>query len=280
MALLRIKQWIGQRSGLVAGGIFVLALILYAIAYLIERGFTGLSTGIIIGAVATALLLAAVSVTIEQYIKAKLSDQEVNIAIKCREFGIQNLEERSVSRGIALDPPADILNTCRSEVLVIAYSADNFVERNKSWIIKALENGKYVGLLILHPKQLEQANQTEKGRDISPQTRKTLGYSKEFITGRPERANRLKVRGYSGHFYFTGILIDRNILRPPISASTKGPVRIQLKGNFKSQHEGLVLTFNSRSKYAIYYEESCREIWNLARDLLNTKENATSPNLS
>jgi len=277
MALLRIKQWIGQRASFVAIGIFVLALILYAIAYIIERGFTGLSTGMVIAAVATALLLAAVSVTIEQYIKAKLSDQEVNTALKCREFGIQNLEERSLSRSIGLDLPTEILNACRSEVLVIAYSADNFIERNKSWVRKALDNGKSVGLLILHPEQLEQANQTENQRDIFPQIEKTLGYCKKIIAERSDRANHLKVRGYRGHFYFTGIFIDCNILQPSQSAPA-GLVRIQLKANFKTQHEGLVLTFNPKSRYAIYYAESCRKIWNQAEDLLNAKEYATSPN--
>jgi hypothetical protein len=275
MALLRIKQWIGQRPSLVAGGIFVLALILYAIAYLIERGFTGLSTGAVIAAVATALLLAAVSVTIEQYIKAKLSDQEVSTALKCREFGIQNLEERSVSRGIGLSPPHELLNICRSEVLVIGYSADKFVEDYQSWIVEALDKGKYVGILILHPEQLEQANYTERQRDIKPQIKKTLGYCKKFVDESPEREKRLWVRGYRGHFYFTGIFVDRSIVTTTPSPSTNGPVRIQLKANFKSQHEGLLLTFNSQSRHATYYEESCREIWNRAEDL-NTKENVMS----
>lgn len=276
MALLRIKQWIGQRSSFVAGVVFVFALILYAIAYLVERGFTGLSTGTVIAAVATALLLAAVSVTIEQYLKARLSDQEVNIALKCREFGIQDLEERSLSRRVGLYPPAEILSTCRSEVLVIGHSADNFIERNKSWIPEALDNGKYVALLILHPEQLEQANQTEDRRDISAQIEKTLEYCKTFIEERSDRANHLKVRGYRGHFYFTGIFIDCNIVEPSTSAPA-GLVRIQLKANFKSQHEGLVLEFNPKSKYAIYYAESCHKIWNQAEDLLNDKGYATSP---
>jgi len=127
----------------------------------------------------TALLLAAVSATIEQYIKAKLSDQEVNTALKCRELGIQNLEERSLSRSIGLDPPTEILNACRSEVLVIAYSADNFIERNESWVREALDNGKSVGLLILHPEQLEQANQTENQRDIFPQINKPWDIAKK-----------------------------------------------------------------------------------------------------
>jgi len=261
----------------VAGGVFALALILYAVAYLIERGFTGLNKGTVIAAVATALLLAAVSVTIEQYIKAKLSDQEVNIALKCREFGIQNLEERSVSRGISLSPPHEVLKICRSEVLVIGYSADKFVEDCQPWIVEALDNGKYVGLLILHPEQLEQANQTETQRNIKPQIDKTLGYCKKFVAGSPKRAKHLRVRGYHGHFYFTGIFVDRSIVATS-SASKNGPVRIQLKANFKSQHEGLLVAFNSNSRHATYYEESCREIWNQAEDLLNIKENAPSPN--
>lgn len=277
MSLLRIKQWIGQRSCFIAVGIFVLAFILYAIAYIIERGFTGLSTGMVIAAVATSFLLAGVSVTIEQYIKANLSDQEVNTALKCREFGIQNLEERSYSRGVNLDLPTDILNTYRREVLVIAYSADSFIERNNSWVKKALDNGKSVGLLILHPEQLEQSNQTEDHRDIFPQIEKTLGYCKKIIAESPARANYLYVKGYRGHFYFTGIFIDRNILRPSQSDPV-GLVRIQLKANFKTQHEGLVLTFNPKSRYASYYAESCREIWNRAEDLLNAKEEATSSN--
>lgn len=274
MNLLKIKQWIIQNSNSIAGGIFVFALILLAIAYIIERGFTGLSTATIIAAVATALLLASVSVTIEQYIKANLSNQEVRIILKYREFGIYDLEERSTSRRVNIYPPAKILDACRSEVLIIAYSAENFVEANQSWIAKALDNNKYIGLLILHPEHLEQANQTEKGRNIKSQIGKTLEYCKALTKDSNRRAAHLKVKGYRGHFYFTGIFIDRNIWGLPINNpyQVNGLVRIQLKANFKSQHEGLVPTFNPQSNYASYYEESCREIWKRSEDLLKGKK--------
>ena len=274
MNLLQIKQRIGQKFNLIVGVLFLLALILYAVAYIIEKGFTGLSIVTITAAVATALLLTAVSVTIEQYIKANLSDQEVKTMLKCREFGVQNLEERSTFRRINIYPPANILHTCHSEVLVVAYSAENLVEANQSWITSALNNNKYIGLLILHPEHLEQANQTEKGRDIKSQICKTLEYCKALTKDSNRRAAHLKVKGYRGHFYFTGIFIDRNIWGLPISNShqVNGLVRIQLKANFKSQHEGLVQTFNPQSKYAIYYEESCREIWKRSEDLLKGKK--------
>lgn len=274
MNLLQIKQRIGQKFNLIVGVLFLLALILYAVAYIIEKGFTGLSIVTITAAVATALLLTAVSVTIEQYIKANLSDQEVKTMLKCREFGVQNLEERNTFRRINIYPPANILDTCHSEVLILAYSAENFIEANQQWIAKALDNNIYIGLLIIHPEHLEQAKQTEKGRNIKPQIDKTLGYCKALTKDSNKRAAHLKAKGYRGHFYFTGIFIDRNIWGLPINNpyQVNGLVRIQLKANYKSQHIGLLPTFNPQSYYATYYEESCREIWKRAEDLFESKK--------
>ena len=95
----RIKRWIGERAGWVAGSLFVISLILYTFAYLIEKGFASLSLGTILAAIATAILLASVSVTIEQYIKTNLSEHELDMIQVCRDFGIQAIQERIVERG-------------------------------------------------------------------------------------------------------------------------------------------------------------------------------------
>lgn len=266
MAFSHLKQWIGKRASLVAGGLFIISLILYAVSYLIERGFTALSFGTIMAAVATALLLASVSVTIEQYIKAKLTDQEIDTIQTCREFGLQDVQERTLSRGQFAGLP-DLLDECRKEVLILAYAADNFIEQKMEWIIESLGRGINVGLLILHPKSLEQAEQTEE-RKFSAQTQKTLENCKLLIKKNTPGIENFKVRGYKGHLYFTGIFIDRCIIESPKKSIRPGRICIQLKANFKTQHKGILLTFTPKSRYAKYYTESCRDIWTKSEDLI------------
>ena len=106
------------------------------------------------------------------------------------------------------------------------------------------------------------------GRDIGPHIQKTLGYCRQLIAEDSRRAKYLKVRGYAGHLYFTGAFVDRNIMQSE-NKSHKGIVGVQIKANFKSQHEGIVLTFRPGSRYSTYYTDSCCEIWNRSSDLLN-----------
>lgn len=267
MALFNIKQWLGKRASLVTGGIFIIALVLYAIAYLIERGFTGLSFGTVIAAIATALLLASVSVTLEQYIKARLVDQEIATILTNRELGIQQISERDSLHGRFSGMPHEILSQCHSEIVILAYSAENFVERNQVWISESLDNNKYIGILLLDPAQLEHFNQIE-GINLNDCINKTLGYCRKLISEKPKRSQYLKVKGFEGHFYFGGVFVDRYIVQPHNDTSRLGTVCIQLKANFKSQHEGIVLTFNSNSRYSNYYSDSCREIWERSKDLI------------
>ncbi len=265
--LFRLKHWIGERPGVIAGAITILALILYAVAYIIERGFTGLTPGTLIASVATALLLASISVTIEQYIKAKLTDREINTIITIRDLGIEQIQERNVSRGLFSGLPTGILNACHHEVVVLAYAADNFIERNRPWIAESLDEGIRVGLILLHPDTLEQAEQTE-GRNITAHIQKTLAYCNQLIFENPERAKQLYVKGYTEHIYFSGVFIDRTIICSDTKHTKLGLVSIQLKANFKSQHQGIVLTFSPESRYCDFYCKSCSEIWKRSCDLL------------
>jgi len=251
----------------VAGGIFVLSLILFALAYLLEKGFTGLSFGTVTAAIATSLLLAAVSVTLEQYIKARLTDHEINTALISRELGIKRIGERNALRGLFSGIPEEVLKQCYCEIVIIAYSAENFVERNREWIKQSLDNGKYIGLLVLDPDKLQQPEETER-LDLNPYIQKTLGYCKQIISENPKRAEYLKVRGFTGHLYFGGVFIDRHIVQTNKANSSSGTVCIQLKANFKSHHEGIVLTFNPDSRYSSYYTDSCKEIWKTSKDLI------------
>lgn len=265
---------IEERAGLAAVAIIVLALILFALAYLVEQGFTGLDTGTVIASVATALLLGAMSVLIEQYTKNKLLNQEVDTILVNHQLGVRLVRERNIPRGVFTGMPSDILNGCRREFLTVAYSADNFIERNRAWVTSSLDSGKHIGLLVLHPDCLEQAEETE-GRDISSHIQKTLAYCNQLIAEDPARAVYLRVRGYAGHFCFTGILVDRSIIEREKDFSQKGIASVQLKANFKSQHEGLVVTLRPGSPYSTYCTESCRQVWDRSCDLLGN-DNKTS----
>ncbi len=159
--------------------------------------------------------------------------------------------------------------------MVVAYAADNFVERNQPWIQASIANGIHIGLLILHPYHLKQAKETE-GRDISAHINKTLSYTEQLINGLDQPKGSLEVRGYHEHIYYSGIFVDRNILNK--STRKIGKVSIQAKANFKSQHQGLNLTFLPNSKYSDYYSESCLKIWEAAKILKTSKNFQTNNN--
>ncbi len=267
MFRVRMKQWLGERASLVAVGLFALALFLYALAYLLEKGFTALTPGTVIGAVATALLLAAVSVTIEQYIKTNLTDIDVTSVLRSRELGIQQIAERNIARGRFTGLLKGFLDECREEIVILAYAGDNFIERNRAWIKEALRHGTQVGLLILHPEQLEQADQTE-GRDISSHIQKTLGYCRQLVAENPPGVEKFEVRGYTGHLYYTAIFVDRQIKNEVKGSEGTGRVCVQMKANYMSQHQGIVVTFNGKSPYSRYYTSSCRVLWQNSADLL------------
>jgi hypothetical protein len=272
MKLEYIKRLVGENTILVTIALVILALVLFAFAYLLEKGITGISFATILASIATALLLSAFSFFIEQMSKEKILRKEVDTIFVKHHLGIRLLQERNIPRGAFTGMPNDILDRCGYEFVIVAYSADNFVERNRTWIINALDSGKNIGLLLLHPDNVQQAEQTE-GRDIQPHIQKTLGYCRQLITEKSERAQNLKVRGYAGHFYFTGIFIDCFILQSDKNMTQRGVVSIQLKANFKSQHEGIVMTLRPGSQYSNYYTDSCREIWAQSRDLICSNEN-------
>jgi hypothetical protein len=267
IAMPRFKKWVGERAGALAILLFCIALVLYGIAFLIEKGLSSLSPATFIAAVATALLLASVSVTLEQYIKASLTDPEVNSVLMARKLGLQLIQERNVAQGLFTGMPPAILDACNRELVIVGYSADNFVVRNKAWIIDAVKEGKHIGLLILHPNNLDQAKQTEK-RDLGSQIDTTLSLCGQLVSECAGAAGSFKVRGYPGHFYYTGIFVDRYIFSGNPSSVHVGLVCVQLKANFRSQHEGIVLTLSSNSRYAEYYSTSCRELWSESIDLL------------
>lgn len=263
----RFKKWVSERAGALAILLFCIGFVLYGIAFLLEKGFSSLSPATVIAAVATALLLAAVSVTLEQYIKTSLTDPDVNSVLMVRKLGLQLIQERNVAQGLFTGMPAETLDACNRELVVVGYSADNFVVRNKSWIVDAVKEGKHIGLLILHPEHLDQAKQTEK-RDLSSQIETTLGLCDQIVTECSGAPGSFKVRGYPGHFYYTGVFVDRYIFSGNPSSVHVGLVCIQLKANFRSQHEGIVLSLSRNSRYAEYYSLSCRELWSEAIDLL------------
>jgi len=268
MALIRLKRWLGERSPFVAAGLFGLALLLYGVAYLIERGFTALSPATLLGAIATAFLLASVSVTIEQYIKTRLTDPDLKSVLAARLLGIEEIGERNMAQSKFTGMPTDTLENCQRELLILAYSADNFVERKRWWIEEALDDGKYIGILILHPNTPEQGVETE-NRKLDYQAKKTIDLCKQIIAKNPSWSSRLALRGYQGHLYFTGVLVDRNILRPTARSVHLGRVCVQLKANYMTQHEGIVLTLSPGSPYSAYYSVSCRELWERAASLLS-----------
>ena len=270
MAYNRIKRWIGERAGWVAGSLFVISLILYTFAYLIEKGFASLSLGTILAAIATAILLASVSVTIEQYIKTNLSEHELDMMQVCRDFGIQAIQERIVERGEFAGLP-DLLEECRAEVLIVAYAADNFIEKKREWIVQSLGRGIKVGLLILHPDNLEQPKETQ-GLNFAPQTQKTLNYCEKLRKSKTPGIENFIVKGYAGHLYFTGIFVDRYITEPPKKKVKYGRACVQLKANYKSQHKGILLTFSSKSRQLEFYIDSCRQLWKRSEILVNCSQ--------
>ncbi len=275
MALLRLKQWLGARTNLLAATILGLSLVLYTIAYLLDKGLAGLTPGTVLAAVATALLLAAVSVTLEQYIKTKLTDGDVVSVLNSRRLGILQIQERNVLQGQITGMPSDILDSCRRELFIVAYAADNFVERHRSWIIDALDSGIRIGILVLHPDHLEQAEETE-GLNIYSHVEKALVYNREILLDSGSGRDNFEVRGHQGHFYFTGIFVDRAITEESKTRSREGMVCVQLKANFKSQHRGIVLTLAHDSPYSEYYSDSCRELWRRSTSLANATENKQS----
>jgi hypothetical protein len=263
----RFKKWVGERAGALAVLLFCISLVLYGIAFLVEKGFTSLSPATFIAAIATALLLASVSVTLEQYIKTSLTDPEINSILVARKLGLHLIQERNVVQGMLTGMPSGMLDACNRELVIVAYSADNFVVRNRSWIIDSVKEGKHVGLLILHPDHLEQARQTER-RDFRSQVDTPLGFCEQIVSECAGGPGSFRVRGYAGHFYYTGIFVDRHIFSGDSSSVHVGIVCIQLKANFRSQHEGIVLTLSPSSRYAEYYSISCRELWSESSDLL------------
>lgn len=264
----RFKRWLGEKAGVLAVLLFCISLILYGLAFLIEKGFSSLSPATIIAAVATALLLASASVTVEQYIKTSLTDPEINSILMARRLGLQLIQERNVTQDMFTGMPPAILERCNRELVIVGYSADNFVVRNRSWIIDAVKEGKHIGLLILHPNHLEQAKQTEK-RDLSAQIDNALGLCEQIRLECAGATGSFRVRGYPGHFYYTGVFVDRYIFSGDPSSVHLGLVCVQLKANFRSQHEGIVMTLSSGSRYADYYSASCRQLWSESTDLLD-----------
>jgi len=265
MTRTHLKPWLAQRATAIAIILFLLSLCLYTAAFLVERGFQSLSPATILAAVATALLLSSVSVTIEKYVTSRLTDPDIVSILAIRQLGIAEIQERDVSSGLFTGMPPTLLTDCHHELLIVAYSADSFVNHQRKWLAQALDEGRVVGLLLLHPETLEQATQTEL-RDAGPHLQTTLGICKQLLAEKPDRKSNFKVKGHRGHFYFTGVLLDRFILEG--ESIHKGTVRIQLKANYKTQHEGLVITLTPDSKYAQFYSDSCKALWNAAEDLL------------
>ncbi|MDA8019301.1 MAG: hypothetical protein MPN21_17815 [Thermoanaerobaculia bacterium] len=263
----KVKKWIGERAGAIAALLFVTSLVLYGVAFLIEKGLSALSPATVTAAVATALLLASVSVTIERYIKTSLTDPEIEAVLRARQLGLERIQERNVTQGLFTGLPKNLLAKCTKELLVLAYSADNFVVRNSSWIVDAVKHGKHVGLLILHPDDLDQAKQTER-RDLRSQIETTLGLCEKVVADCADSEGSFDVRGFAGHFYYTGIFVDRYIFSGSPDSVHVGPVCVQLKANYRSQHEGIVLTFRRDSRFADFYSASCRELWSEADELL------------
>lgn len=269
----RLKPWLSERATAIAVVLFLFSLLLYTVAFLVEKGVQFLTPATVIAAIATALLLASVSVTIEQYLKIKLTDPDIISVLAARKLGVVQVQERHVTQGSFTGLPPDVLEGCHHELLIVAYAADSFVTRNRSWLVEALDSGKRVGLLILHPDQLEQPRQTE-GRDLRHHIQNTLAICEQILDERPARRDTFAIRGYPGHLYYTGLFVDRYILAG--SSVHKGLVGIQLKANYKTQHEGLVLTLAPSSKYAEYYSDSCKAVWDNGLNLLNSAPNTAA----
>lgn len=261
----RLKRRFGLQPIQVYSALFIIAIILYALAYIAKEGLKGLTLSTLLAAIATSVLIASVSLIVERLIKSILSEDE--ILSKTKSLGINNIGEREIFQIPGLIALESLFEGTHNEFLISGYSANYFTEYSQKTIPEALDNKKFVGILILHYDHLEQADQTE-GRDISPQIKQTLDWCKKIINERPERKEFLKVKGFKSHFYFTGVFIDCSIIKQLNKNSQAGIVRIQLKANFKTQHEGLVLDFNYGSPYASYYADSCRKIWNESVDLL------------
>lgn len=266
----KIKKWLGEKAGFLAVALFVASLVLYGVAFLTEKGFNAFSPATVIAAVATALLLAATSVTLEQYVKSSLTDHEVGFVLMARSLGLSVVKERNVLQGKMTGLPDDIKDNCNRELVVVAYSADKFITGAQQWIMDYVDEGKHVGLLILHPENNEQATETE-GRDISSQIETTLSIAHQIASRCRGKAGSFEVRGFRGHFYFTGVFVDRHIMVGDPSSVHVGLVCVQLKANYKSQHEGLVLTLAKGSRYAGYYSSSCRAVWLTSETLVMTR---------
>jgi len=276
MTRAHLKPWLGERATAIALVLFLLSLFLYTAAFLVERGFQSLSPATIIAAIATALLLSSVSVTIEQYVKAGLTDPDITSVLAARKLGVLKIQERNASQGSFTGMPDDVLAECHHELIVVAYSADSFVNRNRAWLADALDSDKRVGLLLLHPDRLEQATQTER-RDVRPHLDTTIGICEQILAEKPARRGNFIVKGYPGHVYYTGVFVDRCIMSG--HSVDRGTVRVQLKANYKTQHEGLVLTMSSNSRYAEFYSDSCKALWNNAVDLVTSASNETADQL-
>lgn len=262
-----LRKWSKQRHVWISFLVLVAAFFLYGISYFFEKGFQTINPATLSAAVGTALLLASLSVLIDSWLKRQLSDRKLVLALKCEDCGIEDIEQRDVERNLKVTPPPEPFKLCREEIICLAPAGDYFVKHHLEKIGRMLDKGKYVGMLILHPDQPGQALET--GDDHVPHAvEATIKLCRRLIKEKPERKEFLKVRGFRGHFYFSGILVDRFIVKPLSSSSKKQSVRIQLKANFMTQLKGIILTFNSPSLWADYYEQSCRRLWCASEELI------------
>jgi len=225
-----------RRLVFAAVGMFLLSLALYATAWIVRSGWQLAAPGFL-EAIANGLLLAGLALLIERAVSTRLLEAHEALVRKVEELGISFAAYRNDQAGGALPDPALIAHAKR-EVVILGYSLDNYLQTHLTQLSGLLLRGVRLGLLTLDPEHLEQADETE-GRSL-----------KGNIDGVKHVVEKLKSSGremvqfyhYSGHMYFTGIFVDREILPTKGESPQRGRLGVVGFPRFRGQHDMLLVT--------------------------------------
>ena len=177
--------------------------------------------------------------------------------------GLVDIENRNnLERAL---PPAAFYNEAKREIVISAITAFRTFDQNLSLIMKAIDDGKKVFILIMHPKSQDiEFLQKREAPDIKSQLNEVINQIK--------KEELYKKSGFQIRFmqrlpFSTSVMIDGDL--SPLGLYPKdqeGQIRVQPGAVHKTQHSGVIMQFRKKDigKEAgvfDYFAQNLRKEW-------------------
>jgi hypothetical protein len=182
--------------------------------------------------------------------------------------GLVDVEDRN--NDLHALPPAKIYKAARREIAITAITAFRSFDQGIGDIIEALDVGKRVYFLILHPDSPDVQRVTgNEDLSIELQIATVLDriHAKDLA-----RYPNFKIKFTRELLPFTVVMIDGDIAAIGTPADRQAQIRIQPRTASGTQHKGVVLQFKKRRGHAAnafdYFADDVRKQWRDAEELL------------